>query len=164
MTFGQDVTLYSQLNGRYDYVAIGNTLNIEENGPNSNCAILTSSSANLNLESDQIIQAAYLYWAGSGAGDFDITLNTTSVSAERTFSDALDEERQFFAAFADITSQVIEEGNGLYTLSDLDLTTVIPPYCPTGTNFAGWAITIIYEDSDLPLNQINVYESTNFPV
>ena len=157
-TFGQDVTLYSQLNGRYDYVAIGNTMNIEENGPISSCDILTSSSAALNLESDQIIQAAYLYWAGSGSGDFDITLNMTPISAERTFSDSLDDERQFFAAFADITNQILEEGNGVYTLSDLDLTTVIPPYCPTGTNFAGWAITVIYEDSDLPLNQINVYD------
>ena len=158
ISFGQEVTLYSQLNGRYDYVAIGNTLNTEENGTTSNCTILTSSNAILNLESDQIIQAAYLYWAGSGTGDFDVTLNTSSISAERTFSDSLDTERQFFAAFVDITAQVIEEGNGIYTLSELDLTSVIPPYCPTGTNFAGWAITVIYEDSDLPLNQINVYD------
>lgn len=155
---GQEVTLYNQLNGRYDYVAIGNTMNIEENGPLSNCEILTSSSATLTLQPDQLIQAAYLYWAGSGTGDLEVSLNSNPIIAERTFSDSLDDERQFFAAFSDITSLVIEEGNGLYTLSDLDITSVIPPYCPTGTNFAGWAITIIYEDTDLPLNQINVYD------
>jgi len=156
--FGQDVALYSQLNGRYDYVAIGNTLNIVENGTASTCAILTESSATLNLDTNQVIKAAYLYWAGSGTGDFDITLNAIPISAERTFNDSLDEQRQFFAAFADITDQVINIGNGVYTLSDLDLTTVIPPFCPTGTNFAGWAITVIYEDDNLPLNQINVYD------
>ena len=26
------------------------------------------------------------------------------------------------------------------------------------TNFAGWAILIVYENSSLPLNQINVYD------
>ena len=31
-------------------------------------------------------------------------------------------------------------------------------YCQFGINFGGWAITIIYEDSSLPLNQLNVYD------
>jgi len=157
-SFGQDVALYSQLNGRYDYVAIGNTMNIVENGPLSNCAVLTSSSATLDLDSDQIVQAAYLYWAGSGSGDLEVSLNGNDIIAERTFSDSLDDTRQFFAAFIDITPLVTENGNGLYTLSNFDLSTVVPPYCPTGTNFAGWAITIIYQDESLPLNQINVYD------
>jgi len=158
VSFGQDVTLYNQFNGRYDYLAIGNTLNLEENGPLTNCSISSSSSANLNLESTQVVQAAYLYWAGSGTGDLEVSLNGNDITAERTFSDALDDTRLFFSAFADITSFVIENGNGIYTLSNFDLSTVIPPYCPTGTNFAGWAITIVYQDGSLPLNQINVYD------
>ena len=32
------------------------------------------------------------------------------------------------------------------------------PYCSSGTNFAGWAITIIYSDPLLPLNQLNIYD------
>jgi len=155
---GQDVELFQQLNGRYDYIAIGNTMNTEENGPFTNCVILTSSTASLNLNNNQIVQAAYLYWAGSGTGDFDVNLNGNPISAERTFSDALDDTRQFFAAFADVTDLVIAEGNGDYTLSELDLTDVIAPFCPTGTNFAGWAITIVYQDDNLPLNQLNVYD------
>ncbi|WP_340155045.1 gliding motility-associated C-terminal domain-containing protein [uncultured Winogradskyella sp.] len=154
----QDIALYQQFNGRYDYTAIGNTMNTEENGLLGACTILTSSSANLNLSSDQNIVAAYLYWAGSGDGDFNITLNDIEVTAERTFSDALDTDRVFFAAFADVTSIITTLGNTDYTISNFDLTGVISPYCPSGTNFGGWAITIIYGDENLPLNQLNVYD------
>lgn len=133
-------------------------MNIVENGPSASCDILTSSSSNLNLTSNQNVIAAYLYWAGSGAGDFNVSLNNIEINAERTFSDALDETRVFFAAFADVTSIIQNQGNTTYTLSNLDITAVISDYCSTGTNFAGWAITIIYEDSALPLNQLNVYD------
>lgn len=156
--FAQDVSLFQQFNGRYDYVAIGNTLNQVENGPVSACSILTSSSAELSLTTSQNIVAAYLYWAGSDSGDYDIALNGIPVSAERTFSDSLDAERIFFAAFADVTDIISSQGNGTYTISDFDLTSVIPPYCPSGTNFGGWAISIIYQDDSLPLNQLNVYD------
>lgn len=154
----QDIALFQQFNGRYDYTAIGNTLNTIENGPASPCTILTSSAADLNLSTNQNIVAAYLYWAGSGAGDFDISLNGKPITAERSFSDAQEIERVFFAAFADVTELLINEGNVTYTISDFDLTTVIGPYCPTGTNFGGWAIIVIYEDDNLPLNQLNVYD------
>ena len=154
----QDIELFQQFNGRYDYTAIGNTLNTLENGPGLTCEILTESSATLNLNSNQNIVAAYLYWAGSGTGDFNIRLNNTPLIAERTFSDALDFTRVFFAAFADVTDIVLAQGTGNYTVSEFDLTNVISPFCPTGTNFGGWAMTIIYEDDNLPLNQLNVYD------
>ncbi|MGF1554701.1 gliding motility-associated C-terminal domain-containing protein [Paucihalobacter sp.] len=156
--YAQDVSLFQQFNGRFDYTAIGNTMNTSENGPFSVCEILTSSSANLNLNENQTVIAAYLYWAGSGEGDFEVNLNDSTISAERTFSNSLDANRIFFAAFADVTNLILEQGNGIYTLSELDLTEVIAPYCPTGTNFAGWAIIIVFEDDNLPLNQVNVYD------
>jgi len=155
---GQDVELYQQFNGRYDYTAIGNTLNLSENGTGADCVISTESSATLSLNANQTIVAAYLYWAGSDTGDFNVSLNNNPVTAERTFSDALDANRVFFAAFADVTTLVQSIGSDEYTLSDLDIQSIISPYCPTGTNFAGWAITIIYEDDNLPLNQLNVYD------
>ncbi|WP_461598532.1 T9SS type B sorting domain-containing protein [Winogradskyella sp.] len=154
----QDISLFQQFNGRFDYVAIGNTMNIAENGPSGPCTIATTSSADLNLSADQTIAAAYLYWAGSGTGDFDITINDIPITAERTFSDALDANRVFFAAFADVTDIVTTLGNDTYTISNFDLNNVIAPYCPTGTNFGGWAISIIYQDDTLPLNQLNVYD------
>ncbi|MDO1499999.1 gliding motility-associated C-terminal domain-containing protein [Winogradskyella maritima] len=156
--FAQDVSLFNQLNGHYDYVAIGNTMNLQENGLFSDCIIQTESASELNLEENQSIIAAYLYWAGSGNGDFDINLNETALLPNRTFSDSLDDTRVFFAAFADVTEQISTTGNGTYTLSNLDVSAVIPPYCPTGTNFAGWALVVVYEDLSLPLNQINIYD------
>ena len=154
----QDISLFNQLNGRLDYTAIGNTLNTSENNSAVDCVINTASSANLNLSTTQTIEAAYLYWAGSGSGDFNVTLNTTEITPSRTFAYSLDSSREFFAAFADVTTLIQTEGNGLYTLSNLEQINISSDYCSTGTNFAGWAITIIYSDPNLPLNQLNVYD------
>ena len=81
----QDIGLFQQFNGRYDFTAIGNTLNT---GPND-CNILTTSQAELNLDSGLTLIAARLYWSGSGAefsntypGDYQVTLNGTPVSAD----------------------------------------------------------------------------------
>ena len=144
--FAQSIALFEQHNGRYDYTALGNTLNLIENGVYSDCSILESSSAELNLLADQTVVAAYLYWAGSGTGDFETTLNGVSINADRIFTHSLDSNRQFFAGFSDITELVLSQGNGLYTLSDLNQINTSEAYCLSGTNFAGWAIIIIYED------------------
>jgi len=154
----QEIALFNQLNGRLDYTAIGNTLNTSENNSAVDCVINTASSASLNLPSSQTIEAAYLYWAGSGSGDFNVTLNTTEITPSRTFTYTLDASREFFAAFADVTTIIQTERNGLYTLSNLEQIDISSAYCSTGTNFAGWAITVIYSDPALPLNQLNVYD------
>lgn len=159
----QELSLYQQLNGRYDYHAIGNTLNKAENnalgsGDVGYCEILTSSSATLGLPPSQNVIAAYLYWAGSGSGIFDVELNGIPVSADRTFSYQFSSTLNFFAAFADVTNQVQNTGNGIYTFSELDLTTAILPYCFNSTNFGGWSIIIIYEDPNISYNQINIYD------
>ena len=158
LILAQDISLFNQLNGHLDYTAIGNTLNTVENNSSFNCTINTTSSATLNLSNSQAIEAAYLYWAGSGEGDFNVSLNSTSITPDRTFEYILDTSRQFFAAFTDVTEQVQTEGNGVYTLSNLENIDISDPYCSTGTNFAGWAIMIIYSDPSLPLNQINIYD------
>ena len=151
----QNVTLYEQHNGRFDYTAIGNTLNIIENGAYFECSILTSSDANLFIESNQIVRAAYLYWAGSGEGDFDIKLNDNDISPIRTFSYSLDANRQFFSAFSDVTEIVQEHGNGSYILSELDNIDISENYCSTGTNFAGWSINI-YDGLEAVPNEISI--------
>ena len=156
--FGQIITLHEQFNGRFDYTAIGNTLNINENGAFFNCDILTGSAAELSMSTNQNIIAAYLYWAGSGTGDFEVTLNNISIASDRTFGYSLDSNRQFFAAFSDITTLVQNQGNGLYLLDNLEQIDTSQNYCSTGTNFAGWALVVIYEDLSLPLNQINIYD------
>ncbi|MCF6308770.1 MAG: gliding motility-associated C-terminal domain-containing protein [Flavobacteriaceae bacterium] len=163
--FSQEVTLLQQFNGHYDYLAFGNTLNIEENGGATNCEILAESSADFQLQAGQQVIAAYLYWAGSGDGDFEVSLNGNPVIAEREFSYSFESNTtlyNFFAAFTDVTSIITANGNGNYTLSNLDLQEDIQPFCQinggTATNFGGWAVIIIYEDATLPLNQVSIFD------
>jgi gliding motility-associated-like protein len=159
----QNVSLYQQFNGRYDFTFIGNTLNPAENNLTPDCAIFTTSSADLALDSDNIIEKAYLYWAGSGPGDFAVKLNGQDIVPERTFNlTQITSGLIFFAAFKDVTDQVLATGNGDYTLSELDLTALIPDYCTNRTNFAGWAIIIVYRNDALPLNQLNVYDGLDY--
>lgn len=156
----QSITLYNQFNGRYDFTFVGNTLNEEENSFQFSPTILTSSSANLNLGPTDTIEAAYLYWAGCGTGDFNIQLNSTPINATRTFSNVLAQgtDYNFFSAFADVTALVQSQGNGTYTVSDLDVSSFINYHFENRTNFAGWAMVIIYKNNTLPLNQLNVYD------
>lgn len=162
--YGQNISLYHQFNGHYDFTFVGNTMNLGENNETPGCVdlLLTSSTANLNLASTQTIQSAYLYWAGSGLGDFNVKLNGVEINAQRTFlnTNSLN-DLNYFSAFTDITSQVISTGNGNYTLSDLDISQTLineSGYCNFRTNFTGWAIVIVYKDPSLPLNQINIYD------
>lgn len=159
--YGQNVSLYHQFNGRFDFTFVGNTMNVAENGANDPCLILTSSSENYTMNPGDVVENAYLYWAGSGTGDFNVNLNGNPIVAERTFALTLASSgKPFFSAFADVTSLVSATGSGTYTLSDLDVSSFLNhlEYCNNGTNFAGWAIVIIYKNDTLPLNQLNVYD------
>ncbi len=160
-TNGQNVSLYNQFNGRYDFTFIGNTMNTTENNTSFDLVTTTSSSATLSLNSTDVIEKAYLYWAGSGDGDFEVNLNSDVITPDRTFSLV----REFpgltltyFSAFKDVTSLIQTTGNGDYTLSNLDISQFEEFHFQRKTNFAGWAIVIIYKNDSLPLNQINVYD------
>lgn len=162
----QDISLFEQFNGRYDYTAIGNTLNQAENNiDQSFCSLLESSSANLSLDAENEIIKAYLYWAGSGFGDTEVALNGISVSSEETYnvtySDIFNGQLEYFSCYADITDLVINEGNGVYEFSGMDISTDLmnnPGYCNNRTNFGGWSIYVIYQNDNLPLNQVNLYQ------
>lgn len=162
----QDISLFEQFNGRYDYTAIGNTLNQAENNiDQSFCSLLESSSANLLLDADNQIVKAYLYWAGSGFGDTEVTLNGIQISSEETYNvtytDTASGQLNYFSCYADITNLILSEGNGTYTFSDMDISADLmsnPGYCSNRTNFGGWSIYVIYQNETLPLNQVNLYQ------
>ena len=159
--FAQDIALYQQFNGRFDFVFFGNTMNPQENSNMTTPAVFTSTSADFALQPTDEIEAAYLYWAGCGAGDFNVTLNATPVIAERTFAHQWESGGllyDYFSAFADVTSLVQSTGNGNYTVSNLDVSDYITYAFQNRTNFAGWAIVVIYKNDALPLNQLNVYD------
>lgn len=159
------IELFQQFNGRYDYVAFGATLNVGENtggDPPTPCEALEFTQADLNLAADQTLVAALLYWAGSGEGDFDVKFNGQAITAERTFNYVMTNGiNTYFAGYADVTDIVADAGNGTYTMEDLTPDLDPDIYCaPNGntTNFGGWAVHVIYQDPDLPLNQINVFD------
>ena len=162
----QDISLFEQFNGRYDYTAIGNTLNQAENNiDQSFCSLLESSDATLSLDPENEIIKAYLYWAGSGSGDTEVTLNGISVSSQETYSvlfnDIFNGPLEYFSCYADITDLVLSQGNGNYEFSDLDISADLmsnPGYCNNRTNFGGWSIYVIYQNGNLPLNQVNLYQ------
>lgn len=160
LTFSQSISLYNQFNGRYDFTFVGNTLNPAENSFQLSPSIFTTSDATLTLASGDVIESAYLYWAGCGTGDFDVKLNGTDITATRTFSNVLVQGNtyNFFSAFADVTTQVQTAGPSVYTLSDLDVTSFLPLHFQNRTNFAGWALIVVYKNPALPLNQLNIYD------
>lgn len=160
--YTQPVKLFKQYTGRYDFFTIGNTMNTGPNGTvGAPCTILTQSSAILNLNPTQSVQAAFLYWSGSGSlsqADLNVKLNGTPITAQRTFTTTGPTGLEFFGAFADVTNFVKASGFVNYTLSDLDLTNIIAPYCPSGSNYAGWSIVVIYENATLPNRVVSLYE------
>ncbi|MGL2964786.1 gliding motility-associated C-terminal domain-containing protein [Flavobacterium sp. RSB2_4_14] len=158
---GQDISIFQQFNGRFDFKFIGNTMNSAENNTIASLVTGTSSSATLTLNPSDVIEKAYLYWAGSGDGDFEVNLNDDVITPERTFSFSRtfnDVEFTYFSAFKDITTIIQNTGSGNYTLSNLDISAFEVLHYSRRTNFAGWAILIIYKNDALPLNQINVYD------
>ncbi|MCH9660971.1 MAG: gliding motility-associated C-terminal domain-containing protein [Bacteroidetes bacterium] len=158
----QDIELLQQFEGRYSYLAFGNTLNIDENtGGTAGCDILLESDATFSLDSDQQLIAAYLYWAGSGTGDFEVRLNDIDITAERTFLFEMDSIHSYAGGFANITDQLLTTGNGSYTFSEFTPEITDGVYCGIGgntTNFGGWAVTVVYEDATLPLNQVSLFD------
>ncbi|NNL32162.1 MAG: gliding motility-associated C-terminal domain-containing protein, partial [Flavobacteriaceae bacterium] len=165
ISHGQDISLFQQFNGRYDYKAFGNTLNsFENNLDDSFCEILPSSQATLNLTADQTVIAAYLYWAGSGEADTTVNLNGSAINSDLNYSVTFNSpfgELLYFSCVTDITDVIVSTGNGTYEFSELDISGALlsnPGYCSNRTNFAGWSIYVIYEDLSLPLNQVSLFQ------
>ena len=159
--FAQPISNFKHFSGQYDFTMIGNTLNSAPNGTGASCTILTQSSAVLTLSAGQTVKAAYLYWSGSGSlqqADLNVKLNGTDVASQRTFTASMSGGLPFFGAFADVTSQVQSTGNGTYLFSDFDISGVIAPYCPTGINYAGWSIIVIYEDLTLSNRVVSLFD------
>jgi len=165
----EEFLLLEQFNGRYDFTFVGNTMNYHENGTQQPCVIKTSSSASLLMQPNDSIEKVYLYWSGSGTGDLDIKLNNIEITPDRyyplNYTTTAKVNLDFFVAVTDVTQQVLDMGNGNYTVSEFDVSdnfVLSSGYCSTGTNYAGWALVIVYKNENLPLNQLNVYEGLKY--
>jgi hypothetical protein len=148
----QNISIYKQFNGRFDFTFFGNTMNSAENNSVIDYVTGTSSSASLTMNPSDEIEKAYLYWAGSGDGDFEVNLNSETITPDRTFSYNRTfgiDTFTYFSAFKDVTSIIQSTGNGNYTLSNLDISAFEDLHLQRKTNFAGWAIIIIYKNNNL---------------
>ena len=157
----QNISIYKQFNGRFDFTFFGNTMNSSENNSVIDYVTGTSSSASLTMNPSDEIEKAYLYWAGSGDGDFEVNLNSETIIPDRTFAFSRTfgiDTFTYFSAFKDVTSIIQSTGNGNYTLSNLDISAFEDLHLQRKTNFAGWAIIIIYKNNNLPINQVNIYD------
>lgn len=161
------LTLLDQFNGSFGYTIIGNTHNSNDNviTPTAQCQLLTASSATLNLLPSQTIVAAYLHWGGIGDGTLNQTILLNGINYISIDTDVGYPENNFvvsyFSSVANITNQVISQGNGNYTFSNFDLNTLLSNYCSNGNYVAGWHIIVIFTDTTLPNNQINIYKGIN---
>jgi gliding motility-associated-like protein len=163
-------TLYQQFNGSYDYTIIGNTQNPYDNWtfPPQPCVMLTSSSATLNLASNQTIVGAYLVWAGIGNGQgTNITLNGINIQPD--IVNVLDAHPStfifpwnYFSAVKNITNYVQTYGNGLYQVSNFDLNPFIANYCSNAVYYSGWNIVVVYSSPTLANKQLNIYDGFQF--
>ena len=167
--FGQSdvpLTLKKQFNGSYGYTIIGNTHNEFDNyqSPSPPCQMFTQSSAALNLLPNQNVVAAYLHWSAIGDGSFNpiVNLNGTLYSSTST-SVAFPENNpvSYYGAYVDITSQIQNQGNTLYTFSNINLNPIIGPYCGNGIYYLGWSIIVVYEELGLTNVQLNIYDGLN---
>ena len=155
-SFSQPISLYRQFFGTYDFTMIGNTLSTSHNDFGISCTVLTQSSATLNLNPNQTVAAAYLYWSSTelvvqDSIDLDVTLNGVSITAQRTFTNNVG---YVLSAFADVTNLVKTTGNGTYLFADFGTGTAD---CAS-SGYGGWAIVIVYEETSLSNRMVNIYD------
>jgi gliding motility-associated-like protein len=129
--------------------------------------MLTSSSATLNLTSNQAIVGAYLIWAGIGNGaGTTITLNGLAMTPDfinnaNAFPNAATPSI-YFSAVKDITSYVQTVGNAIYQVSNFNLNPIQPNYYSNAMYFAGWNIIVVYSNPTFPNKQLNIYDGYRF--
>ena len=162
-------TLYQQFNGPYDYTIIGNTHNPSDAWGSPSppfSSMLTSSSANLNLTTNQTIVAAYLTWTGISNG-LNTTLTVNGSTFIPDFVNVTDPFPQaavtpYFSAVKDITSFVQSTGNGNYQVTNFNLNPFQGNYYSSAIYFAGWNIIVVYSNPTLPNKQLNIYDGFRF--
>lgn len=173
------VTLFQTYSGNLSYRAIGNSLRTTRNSTGT-CTFGSGDgpiSATLNMPDeaggsfDSTVEAAYLYWFGSGefdsqppGADFDdITfINPSAVSTNITADGVYLIEGvgtlgtlDYYAAYKDITGLVSE--NGAYQVDNLDIDNGAPWDGSTACA-GGFAMIVVYENPFEQLRVINLFQ------
>lgn len=146
----------NRVNGNVNFTIIGNTQNPFENnsigqaGPCESFNPILTTSETLDIPAGDVIIGAYLYWSGTGNPDNSVSLNGQTISAERCWT----QEREnitYFSSYADVTSQVQTNGEGVYTFTGLDNSAIYSNFqCFGGsapsTLYGGWSLIVLLEN------------------
>lgn len=151
------VSLYQSFAGQVNFTGTAQTLRTQPNSRDA-CAVTSrNTTAKLDgLPTGATIEAAYLYWAGSGNGDYDVSFEGNNVSADRQYT-ATGGGRDYFSGVADVTATVAAKGNGTYGFRGLSVDTGWS-YCSSQAVLAGWALLVVYSDPGEDFRVLNVFE------
>lgn len=150
----EEVILRHSFAGNLSFELTGNTLR----DANDTCRQINGggSSGTINLPVNASIEAAYLYWSGSGDIDDSVTLNGQTVNADLSYTEVFN-SRNYFSSKAEVTSLVSDNSSTSYRVSDLSFDGSAS-YCNTAGAYGGWALAIIYQHNNEPLRVINVFD------
>lgn len=151
---------YARFHGFIDYTVTGGSLRTDSNTGDP-CAVVTGSSANLNIPAGATVVGAYLYWAGSGSTiDNQVSLDGTALTADRTFSARYvlsPNNYDFFGGFKDVTAAVLAKGSGTYSFGGLNVDTS-SLYCSSQSVLAGWSLIVVYSNNSLNGKTLLIYD------
>ncbi len=155
------LALFREFDGYMDYTSTAGTLRTQPNTVNA-CSITTSSSNTLSspIPAGATIDAAYLYWAHSGATmDSQVTFEGTTVNGEVGYTTSI-AGLTFYGFFSDITTLVAAIPNPSTNVFDFSGLTIdnTGSYCSSAAVLGGWSLMIFYTDTSLPASTINLYQ------
>ena len=150
------IDFYQEFNGGVDMITTAGTFRDKNNTTNDDAASLRRTAyGDLTIPSAAQVEAAFLYWAGSGAqADNNVVFDGSNVSATRTFSDTRmnpDFSINYFGGFADVTSIVQAQAPGTtktYEMKNLKVDTTGNYYNFQGT-VAVWSMIVIYRSPNI---------------
>jgi uncharacterized repeat protein (TIGR01451 family) len=150
----EEVVLRDSFAGNMSFELTGNTLR----DSTDTCSSISgsASSSTITLPSSSTIEAAYLYWSGSGSTDSTAIFNSQTVNADISYVETF-ESNDYYSSKADITSLVSNNTSTQYTVAGVTFDGS-DTYCNTAGAYAGWAMIVIYENTSEPLRVINIFD------
>lgn len=158
------LSLFKSFAGNVNFIGTQKTLRRQSDSGNS-CSI-TNGNTNAvlsGLPAGATVEAAYLYWAGSGnTPDYDVTFEGGAVAADTarrytatfTFGGT---NYNYFSGVTDVTATVAAKGNGTYRFSGLTVDNG-NPWCGSSAVLGGWALLVVYSQAAEDFRVVNVYE------
>lgn len=155
---GTPVTLFKSFSGNLNFVTTGGTRRTQPNTGNNCTVVADTASTNMTLPAipaGSTVVAAYLYWAGSGSLDANVTFNGNNITADRTFTD--NTGNAYFSGFKDVTSMVTASTSPtVYTFANITIDNTTA--CGTSAVLDAYAMFVIYSNPSEDFRVLNVFD------